>query len=203
MSLAARIFTRLQSARFYHDMHLVAADMLDHGTGRTWLDVGCGPGLLTRIAADKGYIAKGIDRNAHMIEAAQSIAKAQGSAATFEVSDIDTINARAERYDVVSASSLLVVLPDPASALGHLSALTSLDGAVLIIEATHEMTRWGALTKFLSGRIGRGGHMLLAWAMARSGRTLSESMFSQPGFEVSGRPLLHGMASAWVIKRKP
>jgi len=47
---AARLFTRLQDADVYGDIHLTAANLLGSADQRSWLDVGSGPGVLTRIA---------------------------------------------------------------------------------------------------------------------------------------------------------
>jgi len=196
---AAQLFTRLQDARFYREMHETAAALIPDGAGRTWLDIGCGPGLLARMAADKGYEAVGVDRDADMIEAARTIARARHSTAVFEVADIDAITARSTRYDVVSASSLLVVLPEPAAALRQLVALTKPGGTVLIVEAARGMSRLRALSMLLSGQLGSGGGMLLAWAGARAGNTLNEDIFRDPFWTATRHPLLKGMACAWTI----
>jgi len=198
---AARLFTWVQDAQFYRDMHLAAAGTLPDGDRRTWLDVGCGPGILTRIAADKGYAARGIDRDPDMIEAARRLGRERNRPAEFEVSDIEAASTRGELYDVVSASSLLVVLPNPAAALRQLAALTKPRGSVLIIEAARELTRMRAFSRILSGKLGRRAYMLQVWATFRSGRVLPEAIFDQPGLRATHRPLLGGLANAWTVER--
>jgi SAM-dependent methyltransferase len=198
-TVAARLFTWIQDAEFYRAMHLGAADMLPYGGGLTWLDVGCGPGVLTRIAACKGYAARGIDRDPQMIKAARGLATERYSAAEFAVADIDVEVSTGQRYDVVSASSLLVVLPKPAEALLQLLNLTKPGGSVLIIEAAPELTRLRAAREFLSGQLGRRAYMLQIWATFRAGRALSCGVFDQPGAIATHRSLLNGLASAWVV----
>ncbi len=201
MTATARLFSWLQDAEFYRDMHLAAADMLADGDRGAWLDVGCGPGVLTRIAADKGYAARGIDRDPNMVEAARRLADERNSPAKFEVSDVATESGHNQRYDVVSASSLLVVLADPAAALGRLIALAKPGGSVLIIEATREMTRRRAFSAVCSGGLGRRAYMLQVWATFRAGRTLQDAVFDQAALRVTHRPLLDGLARASIIRR--
>lgn len=68
-----RLFTGLQDAAFYRDFHAAAAGLMGPGRGRSWLDAGTGPGLLTRLAAANGYRAAGFDRDPQMIEAARRL----------------------------------------------------------------------------------------------------------------------------------
>jgi ubiquinone/menaquinone biosynthesis C-methylase UbiE len=201
-ALTVRLFAWLQGADFYRAMHAAAADALPDGDGRAWLDVGCGPGVLTRMAADKGYSAKGVDRDPRMIETARRLAAGHNSPAQFAVSDVETLK-DGERYDVVSASSLLIVASNPETMLQQLLALTKPGGSVLIIEAAAEMTRARACSELLSGKLGRRGYMLLVWAMVRSGRTLPEAIFHRQGLRTVRRPLLGGLASAWVVECVP
>ncbi len=201
---AARLFAWLQDAEFYRGMHLAAASILPEGNPRqTWLDVGCGPGVLTRIAADKGYSARGIDCDPDMIERARYLSSERKNCAVFEVSDIETASRADERFDVVSASSLLVVLPDPAAALRQLVALTKPEGRVLIVEASSGMSRLRALLLALSGSLGHRAYMLQVWAWFRSGRVLPGSTFRQPGLRVSRHPVLSGLVNVWIAVRNP
>ncbi len=197
---AARLFAFLQDAGFYRDMHLEAASLLTRGDGRSWLDVGCGPGVLTRIAAERGYAARGVDRDPEMIAAAVRLAAERGSAAKFEVSDIEAALAGGVRYDVVSASSLLVVLSDPAAALRRLVSLAKPDGRVLIIEASPEMTRARAFAAALRRGFAHRAYMVQVWASVRAGRALPRSTFDQPGLTASRRPMLDGLADAWIVE---
>ena len=201
--LAARLFAWLQDAAFYREAHLAAADLLPGGEGRTWLDIGCGPGVLTRIAADRGYAARGIDRAPEMIDTAVRLAAERNSRAEFAVSDLDGAIASEARYDVVSASSLLVVLPDPAAALRRLMSLAKPDGLALIIEASGELTPGRAFSEALRRGFGRRAYMLQVWAAFRSGRTLPRATFDQAGLAASRRPILGGLADAWIVKSAP
>ena len=200
--VAARLFSRLQDAVFYRRLHEDAASLLGAGGGRTWLDVGCGPGLLTRIAAGAGYEALGIDRDAAMIDAARRVAGSCGVAARFEQADLATLAGCEERFDVVSASSLLVVVPDPAAALRDLMDLTKPGGAVLIVEAAEAMSLARAGGLLFRGELGRGGVMAVIWASVRSGRTLDRTIFDQPDLLAVRRPLISGLVEAIIVRRQ-
>jgi len=67
----ARFFQWLQSADFYRALHAEAVATVPV-TGGRWLDVGCGPGLVTSLAAARGFEALGVDPSAAMVEAARS-----------------------------------------------------------------------------------------------------------------------------------
>ncbi|MBV8194272.1 MAG: class I SAM-dependent methyltransferase [Candidatus Dormibacteraeota bacterium] len=86
-ALAARFFARVQAAGFYQTLLRDALALAPNGDGRSLLDIGCGPGALTRLAAARGYHATGIDSDPAMIAQAQRIARREGSAATFVIAD--------------------------------------------------------------------------------------------------------------------
>lgn len=197
---AVGVFDWLQGACFYRAMHHAASDLLPDGEGCTWLDAGCGPGLLTRIAARKGYRATGIDRDPSMVARAGMLARKRGSTAEYRVSDLSDPHLSAGGYDVVSASSLLVVASDPVAMLGRLVALAKPGGRVLIIEAAPGMSRRLAFKAVFSGGLGPRSYMLLAWAAMRAGRTLPEAVFHQAGRRARCFPLLGGLVHAWLIE---
>jgi 2-polyprenyl-3-methyl-5-hydroxy-6-metoxy-1,4-benzoquinol methylase len=195
---AASLFTRLQSADFYRAMHARAADLLPAGDGMTWLDVGCGPGVMSRLAAHRGYRVRGIDRSPAMIEAARRIAQREQLSVDFGVSTLESELSSDRRYDVVSASSLLVVLPDSKHGLSQLEALVRPGGRLLVIEASPTMRVVSACRLILTARLGSRAPMLLAWASARSGRTLPTTLFPLQEGGWTHTPLLHGMATAYL-----
>jgi len=196
----AGLFTWLQDAAFYRGFHAAAADLMGAGDGRSWLDAGCGPGVLARLAAARGFVVRGVDRDSGMIASAGRLATDRGAQVTFATSDLDAELARGRRYDVVSASSLIVVTSDPEDTLVKLCALTAPGGRLLVIEASPQMSRWRALKLLLTGRAGPRGYMFLLWATGRSGRALPNSFFEQSHCRTSRHPLLGGLVNAWVFE---
>ena len=197
------LFARLQAAAFYRGLHATAADLAGVAhDDRTWLDVGCGPGVFARIAAARGFRVRGIDRDPGMIATAERLAAMHGATIEFAVADLADEVAEGRRYDVVSASSLVVVTPDPRETLQHLLALAKPAGCVIVIEAAPAMTRGRALRQWLRGGLGSGGAMLLLWAMARSGHALPDATFDDPRWTAMKHPALDGLANVWVLAWK-
>lgn len=83
-------------------------------SGESVLDVGCGTGVLTRLAAlavgQAGYVA-GIDPAAKMIEVAKKNALEQGSRAEFRLAAIEDLPFEGNRFDCVLSSAMLHHLP--------------------------------------------------------------------------------------------
>lgn len=194
------LFARLQAAAFYRGLHETAAGFAGVAhDDRTWLYAGCGPGLFARIAAARGFRVRGIDRDPAMIATAGRLAAMHDATIEVAVADLADEIAEGRRYDVVSASSLVVVTPDPRETLQHLLALAKPGGCVIVIEAAPAMTRGRALRQWLRGGLGPGGVMLLLWAMARSGRALPDVTFDDPRWSATKHPALDGLANVWVL----
>jgi 2-polyprenyl-3-methyl-5-hydroxy-6-metoxy-1,4-benzoquinol methylase len=89
--LRAILFTWMQGAKFYSDLHELAVDSIPTGKRKTWIDIGCGPGLVSRRAASNNFSVIGIDTDASMIAAARRIAKRQASTAKFEIGELSSL----------------------------------------------------------------------------------------------------------------
>lgn len=197
---SAQLFTWLQGAGFYRDIHRQAVESLPPGRGQTWLDVGCGPGLVTRLAAGHGYSATGVDSDADMIRAARRIAARLGSPVSFQVGDLASIPAGAA--EVVSAASLLAVLPDRAAGLSALRAAVRPGGSLLVIEPTASMTVENANRIIADGLPPKRRNALRMWAAARQGSTVDAGLFDAlDAVETHFTPLLGGMVGAWRLRK--
>ena len=136
--LSAAFFTWVQGAQFYVDLHTQAIEQLPTGNGKSWLDVGCGPGLVARLARNRGYDVLGLDQDATMIRMAAHISR-RDTHCRFEVGDLEHTSSQ-HSADVVSAASLLFILPDPTAALHQLWRCVRPHGYLLVIETTSLMT---------------------------------------------------------------
>jgi SAM-dependent methyltransferase len=195
---SAELFSWIQGAAFYEDLHGNAVRLLPPGDGRTWLDVGCGPGLVTRLAGRHGYDAVGIDRDPAMIRAARRIARDEGC--RFEVGELG-IEQPPHSGDVVSAASLLIVLPDARRALAQLWACVRPGGILLVIETTTHMTPERAKSVAPRTRPGRRTALAL-WARARRGHAIDPTVFD--GLDSASRErhaLLEGLVDAWILRK--
>lgn len=199
--IAAKLFDWLQGADFYHAAHRAAVEHLPPGDGKLWVDVGCGPGLVARLAAARGYRAIGVDRDRHMIAAAQRRAAHTASPATFQSGDIESLTAMTPRADVVSAASLLAVVNDPAAALRALLAAVKPGGCLLIIEPTAAMTPTAAAALLRNGLGGKRTQGLRLWARARHGRAIDPGLFNlTPASAVHSTTLLSGLLGVWILR---
>jgi ubiquinone/menaquinone biosynthesis C-methylase UbiE len=198
--IAPLLFTWLQGADFYFDLHKQAVESLPAGRGETWLDVGSGPGLVTRLAAERGYRAIGIDTDLQMIASARRIARREHSSADFQTGDIASFPA--ESAQVVSAASLLAVLPDREAGLRSLWRLLRPGGFLLVVEPTRHMTSGnaGAIQNGLPQKRIMGLRM---WANARQGDIFDPAIYEVLGAEsMRFLPLLQGLVGAWVMQKQ-
>lgn len=196
-----RLFSWLQGAEFYHNLYAEAVALLPEAQGKQeWIDVGCRPGLVTRLAASRGYQAVGIDVNPNMIAAAQQIAQQEKSLANFSVGSFEDVPY--ESVSVVSAASLLAVVPNPLTGLLRLWRSVQLGGTLLIIEPTAEMTVENAQRLMRNGIPSKGKYGLYLCATARQGRTVDPSIYSHlPASQPDYIPLLYGLVGAWVLRK--
>jgi SAM-dependent methyltransferase len=197
----AMMFSWLQGAGFYRDLHRQAVESLPEGEGRQWIDMGCGPGLVTRLATARGYVASGIDADAQMVRAARLLSWWHRSAARFRQGDLAGLPAQAA--EVVSAASLLAVLDDKAEGLQLLWRGVRPGGHLLLVEPTAKMTPENAAALIQAGLPGRRRRGLTLWARARNQRALEPELFTQlRATETRSMPLLGGLVGAWIF-RKP
>ncbi len=202
---SARLFTWLQDAEFYRALHSQAVGLLPPGAGRAWLDVGCGPGLVTRLAAAAGYDAIGVDADEQMIRAARRLARRRDSRARFVQQRLAALDARVALAEVVSASSFLVVVDDVPQALTQLWQAVRPGGQLLIIEALPGLTLARANRLIRQGTIsGKGVNGLRLWASIRQGTRRDHSALLHAGYagHVQFVPLLDDLVGAWLLRKE-
>ena len=127
----------LLQGRLYNDYTEHALRLAGLRPGMRVLDVGCGPGdvsfIAARLVGPTGTVL-GVDAAPEMIELARERATEQGlSAVHFTQAAIDAI-ALDEPVDAVVGRLILMHLPDPAATLRHLSALVRPGGVVAFSE---------------------------------------------------------------------
>ncbi|MFF7754867.1 class I SAM-dependent methyltransferase [Streptomyces sp. NPDC007971] len=103
------------------------------------LDLGCGTGSLSLLAAEQGHRVTGVDRSPAMVGRAR--AKLAGRDAVVLHGDATAPPVGERRYDVVLARHVLWALPDPARVLRHWQALLRPEGLLLLVEGV-----WGTLS---------------------------------------------------------
>ncbi|MEX2562369.1 MAG: class I SAM-dependent methyltransferase [Nitriliruptoraceae bacterium] len=151
-------------------------------SGMNVLDVGCGPGTITRdfarIVGPTGRVA-GLDQSAEVLDEARGDAEAAGiTNVDFLVGDIMALDVADGTYDVVHAHQVLQHLPDPVGALGHMRRITAPGGLVAARDADYAamawfpadpaLDRWLEVYRAIARRNGTepdGGRHLLSWAL--------------------------------------
>jgi len=199
--LSALFFAGIQSAEFYQSVHDEAVSLLPQGECRTWWDVGCGPGLVTRLAGDRGYRATGYDADPAMVYRARAVAHARTDI-KFEVATLEQLAGSSMKADIVSATSLLAVLPDRAASLRQLLACVAPGGTLLLVEPDKSMTRDSARSWRAGRTIGRGAFFLDLWAATRNpARAIGASTLDIAGWNRARHPLMGGLVNAWTMRR--
>jgi ubiquinone/menaquinone biosynthesis C-methylase UbiE len=100
--------------------------------GAAVLDIGCGTGSLSLLAAEQGHQVTGIDLAPGMVAAAAG--KLAGHAARVLVADASEPPIAARSMDVVLARHLLWTLPDPHAALRRWVRLLRPGGHLVLVE---------------------------------------------------------------------
>ena len=150
--------------------------------GMKVLDVGCGPGTITRdlarIVGPAGHVT-GLDQSADVLAEARGDAEAAGIPnIDYVVADIMSFEVADATYDVVHAHQVLQHLPDPVGALGQMRRVTAPGGIVAARDADYAamawfpadpaLDRWLEIYRAVARRNGTepdGGRHLLSWAL--------------------------------------
>ena len=197
----SQFFRWVQAAPFYEALHREAVALAPRGEGKTWLDGGCGPGLVARLAAERGYTACGLDTDPAMIALARRLAATGPNAPRFSVGNVFDPRRDDAGYDVVSAASLLAVLPNRMDALRALCAHVRPKGLLLLVEPSADLTPAHAAAYLRRHPATRGATVLRLWARTRRPeRAVTAETLALPGANVTVTPLLDGMVSAYAIR---
>lgn len=103
-------------------------------TKATVLDIGCGTGSLSLIAAELGHTVTAIDVSPAMIRRADAKARAAQQNATFKVMDAANPQLAVGGYDVVMCRHVLWALPEPSKVLMRWTRLLTPAGRFVLIE---------------------------------------------------------------------
>jgi SAM-dependent methyltransferase len=94
------------------DVHEALVDALAPQPGERWLDVACGAGHVSELAAGAGARVTGIDIAPRLIDVARERAEAAGFDIEYRVGDAESLDVSDESFDVVVSSFGLIFAPD-------------------------------------------------------------------------------------------
>ncbi|MFG2547149.1 class I SAM-dependent methyltransferase [Streptomyces sp. NPDC048594] len=132
------------------------------------LDLGCGTGSLSLLAAEQGHRVTGVDRSPAMVKLART--KLAGRDAVFLEGDAAAPPVGEQRFDAVLVRHVLWTLPDPGRALGRWRHLLRPGGRLVLIEGV-----WGAVTP-----VGIPADRLTALLTPLAGRVRVERLSDDP-----------------------
>ncbi|WP_121746098.1 class I SAM-dependent methyltransferase [Streptomyces sp. E2N166] len=102
------------------------------------LDLGCGTGSLSLLAAEQGHRVTGVDLSPAMVALAR--AKLAGRDAVFLTGDAAAPPVGEQRFDTVLVRHVLWTLPDPGRVLRHWRELLRPGGRLVLVEGV-----WGSV----------------------------------------------------------
>ncbi len=174
------LFTWLHNQEFYISLQKKAVEPFSSTASKnnklekTWADIGCSTGLLSRLAAKLNYTVTGYDIDKNSLKMASFLSRKYKNL-SYEQKDFNTLN---ESYDVISATSLLSVVPKKEESLKKLiSLLRDADSTLVLIEPTSKLTRknvWKNISDLKSFCYYKG---LLLWAKARENKAIDYKIF--------------------------
>ncbi|MFD5270578.1 class I SAM-dependent methyltransferase [Streptomyces sp. NPDC058335] len=132
------------------------------------LDLGCGTGSLSLLAAERGHRVTGVDLSPAMIDRART--KLAGRDAVFLVGDATAPPVGEERFDTVLVRHVLWTLPDPGRALRHWRDLLRPGGRLVLVEGV-----WGTVSP-----VGIPADRLTALLTPLAGHTRVERLSDDP-----------------------
>lgn len=163
-----------------------------HVSSGTWLDIGCGAGLLLKLAADAGFTAEGIELSADRRQIA-----AQSTGATVHGMPVEDVEFAADSFDVISMINVFSHLISPTRTFEELAKIVKPRG--VIVMATGEMTAGAKKGDMLQWNLGDHLYFLGDRTMARyadkagleivhhSRKWLPDEMFSREWLRLRGR----------------
>ncbi|MFE7650234.1 class I SAM-dependent methyltransferase [Streptomyces phaeoluteigriseus] len=132
------------------------------------LDLGCGTGSLSLLAAEGGHRVTGVDLSPAMVDRART--KLAGRHAVFLVGDAAAPPVGEERFDTVLVRHVLWTLPDPGRALRHWRDLLRPGGRLVLVEGV-----WGTVSP-----VGIPADRLTALLTPLAGHTRVERLSDDP-----------------------
>ncbi|USQ87448.1 class I SAM-dependent methyltransferase [Streptomyces phaeoluteigriseus] len=132
------------------------------------LDLGCGTGSLSLLAAEGGHRVTGVDLSPAMVDRARN--KLAGRNAVFLVGDAAAPPVGEERFDAVLVRHVLWTLPDPGRALRHWRDLLRPGGRLVLVEGV-----WGTVSP-----VGIPADRLTALLTPLAGHTRVERLSDDP-----------------------
>lgn len=134
-------FEQVQKTSWYKGLLEEFADFLEVAPGMAVADIGCGPGYLTRILAQKVKAVSCVDIAPSMVERAREHASEEGiENAYYTVGRAESIPEESGYFDIACATSVIYFLDDPVSVLREMARVVKKGGRVAMLNPSDKMT---------------------------------------------------------------
>jgi ubiquinone/menaquinone biosynthesis C-methylase UbiE len=194
-------FTRVQASAGWSRILESFARFVAPEAGQHTLDVGCGPGALVRHLASLGCRADGVDADAGTVAKARQLSLdlraelgveptgTRPGETRFYHSDIQALPLADNQYDLVTATNVLFLLPEPLAGLREMVRVCRPGGTVAMLNPTPRLSQAAAeahaaalgLQEFEAFSLAKWGRV--AEAHRRFGREDVQAMFAAAGLE--------------------
>jgi len=114
------------------DVHELVAERIEPQPGEQMLDLACGTGGVSEIAARAGARVTGVDFAPELIETAKRRADERGLDVEYEVGDAERLRFDDASFDAVASSFGIMFAPDHAAAAGELARVTRPGGRIAL-----------------------------------------------------------------------
>ncbi len=114
------------------DVHRAVVDAVGEAAGKRWLDVACGTGGVTELAAAAGAEVTGIDLAPALIETAKALASAKMLDIDYRVGDAEHLEVEDAGFDVVTSTFGVMFAPDQPRAAAELARVTRPGGQLAL-----------------------------------------------------------------------
>jgi SAM-dependent methyltransferase len=115
-----------------NDVHQAVVDAVGDAAGRRWLDVACGTGGVSELAAQGGADATGIDLAPNLIETAKRLAAEKGLQIDYRVGDAENLDVEDAGFDVVTSTFGVIFAPDQGRAAAELARVARPGGTLAL-----------------------------------------------------------------------
>lgn len=154
-------------------------DLLGPLQGLRVLDVGCGDGMYSVAASQRGGRVTGVDLSTQMLTAARQRSASEHVVVEWLQTDAVDLPFPDGSFDRVFAVTLLCLVPEPERAVREMSRVLA-PGGILVLGELHRWSLWTALRRISGWRGDALWHDAHFWTAAEL-RTLMASSGLQPG----------------------
>ncbi len=141
--MSIETITQVQGSGGWARILAAFAQFVEAQPGQRLLDVGCGPGALVRQMARLGCQAVGVDADPSMVARAEELT-AGLPGTEFRQGSVLALPFQAGTFDLVTATNVIFLLPDPVAGLREMGRVCRVGGRVAMLNPAARLTEAAA-----------------------------------------------------------